>query len=405
MSGNEEQKETSASEPISNAFANPTTLSSFSLPPNLNGKLVTNKQKLQEQQENSGHRLNTNARPKLANLTSNWSTQRNIVDVISEENLIDIKLPPLTVHKIKATTIWQEIKLIGTIAVAMCLFSSAYLTFQTDLPYIYSLFFPGWLFALFWFTLGRSDIIYSLKHFRNSAIIMLLVTSWSYKSILLPQLLACTLFYVTERISNAYHQLELEIVQQLELQQSNAQNTIDRIIEEYMNRRTLFLSTVSQEIKDAAVMVMATLEQFSPSSILMNTHELLSACSMAVPIASISAINTTIKEACHIGSHLSLISKMLRQSTSHHVLPEEERVKSTVRQEFDMGELIQNVGDALAGMSAKLGVHFVIYHTDNLLYYPNVIGDEEATKHALTNVKYTYQKQKEFFSQPTIFFF
>lgn len=368
---NNERQETVPNEPLSNAFANAATMSNFSLPPNLNDKLVSNKH----------NRVN---RPKLANLTSNWSTQRNINDVVSEANLINIKLPPLTVDKIKATTIWQEIKIIGTVAICICLFCSCFLAYEGK--HIHSLFLPSWLFGLVWFTLGRSDIIYSLKHFRNSAIAMLLITGWSYKSILLPQVLACTLFYVTERISNAYQQLEFEIIQQLEQQQSNAQNTIDQIIEEYMNRRTVFLSTVSQEIKDAALMVMSTLEQFSPSSILVNTHELLSACSMAVPIASISAINTTIKEACHIGSHLSLISKMLRQSNSHNVLPEEEKIKSTVRQDFDMGELVQNVGDALAGMSAKLGVHFVVYHTDNVLYYPNVIGDEEGTKHALINV-------------------
>ncbi|KAF1797183.1 hypothetical protein FB192DRAFT_1291443, partial [Mucor lusitanicus] len=229
-------------------------------------------------------------------------------------------------------------------------------------------------------------MVHSLVYFRYSAIVMLVVTGWSHNETALPVVLACVLLYVGERLSIAYRQLQTEMVQLQTEQQRAAQQAIDRALEDYSGTRTLFLSTVSQEIRDAALMVMATLEQFSPSSILSNTHELLSACSIAVPIASISAINTTIKQACHISSHLNLVARMLRDSSSLEDVPEQERIKSNVSQDFDVGELLQNVGDALAGMSAKLGVHFVIYHTDNGLYYPNVIGDEDAIKHALINL-------------------
>lgn len=222
---------------------------------------------------------------------------------------------------------------------------------------------------------------------------MLAVTGWSHSETALPIVLSCVLFYIGERLSIAYKQLHAEILQLQTDQHTAAQQAIDRALDVYNDKRTLFLSTVSQEIRDAALMIIATLEQFSPSSILSNTHELLSACSIAVPIASISAINTTIKQACHISSHLNLMARMLRDPGSLDDTPEQERVKSNVSQDFDMGELLQNVGDALAGMSAKLGVHFVIYHTDNGLYYPNVVGDQDAIKHALINVssEHTWQ--------------
>jgi len=61
-------------------------------------------------------------------------------------------------------------------------------------------------------------------------------------------------------------------------------------------------------------------------------------------------------------------------------LPEPNKV------EFDIGDLLQNMGDALAGVASKLDVNFVIYHCDNSLHHTLVIGDEGAIRHALLNV-------------------
>ncbi|KAI9350460.1 hypothetical protein BD770DRAFT_413104 [Pilaira anomala] len=94
-------------------------------------------------------------------------------------------------------------------------------------------------------------------------------------------------------------QIDKTLQQEVEQQHGNYQQELQQIIDEALNiyddKQQLFLTTVSKEIRDASLMVMATLEQFLPPSILTNTHELLSGCS----IASISAINTTIKKACH----------------------------------------------------------------------------------------------------------
>lgn len=362
-----------------------TPLPTFSLPPNLNGKFVTNKQKQQPQN-------NTLTRPRLSNLRSTWLSQQSFEeDAFADDKTIDINLSsiPCNPVKVKSTLVLREISLLATVATLLCLSSAAYLALKPNASSLYSLLLGGWILLLVWFMLGdrQSDnFVYSLVCFRYSAIVMLVVTGWSHNETALPLLLSFVLFYIGERLSVAYTQLQSETLQQQTDQQTAAQQAIDRALDEYKDRRTLFLSTVSQEIRDAALMMMATLEQFSPSSILCNTHELLSACSIAVPIASISAINTTIKQACHISSHLNLVARMLREGDAHNAIPEQDRVKSNVSQDIDVGELIQNVGDALAGMSAKLGVHFVIYHTDNGLYYPNVIGDEDAIKHALINV-------------------
>lgn len=168
------------------------------------------------------------------------------------------------------------------------------------------------------------------------------------------------------------------------LQQHVNQQTLD-----FSQHRLAFLTTVSQEIQDVALMVITTLEQFSPAAILSNNHELLSACSLAVPIASISAINTTIRQICHVSSHLQLLSKLTIQAwtgTNINLL----QLPDLNLGEFDIGELLQNIGDALAGVAAKLDVKLVIYHCDNTLHHTLVLGDEGAIRHALLNVIYTH---------------
>ncbi|KAL7330257.1 Two-component response regulator SSK1p [Mucor circinelloides] len=381
------QKAPQLSDKAQDAFMKATAaapLPTFSLPSNLNDKLVTNKQKA------ATNTTSTAARPRLSNLRSTWLSQQSFEeDAFADDKIIDIRLPSISTAKVKYTSVLREISVLATVATLLCLFSATYLALKPNASSFYSLLLGGWILLLVWFMLDdcRSDnIVCSLVYFRYSAIVMLVVTGWSHNETALPLLIACVLFYVGERLSIAHKQLQAEMVQLQTDQQTATQQAIDRALDDYNDKRTLFMSTVSQEIRDAALMVIATLEQFSPSSILSNTHELLSACSIAVPIASISAINTTIKQACHISSHLNLVARMLRDSESLDDIPEQERVKSNVSQDFDVGELLQNVGDALAGMSAKLGVHFVVFHTDNGLYYPNVIGDEDAIKHALINL-------------------
>ncbi|KAL0079985.1 hypothetical protein F4703DRAFT_1741144 [Phycomyces blakesleeanus] len=169
----------------------------------------------------------------------------------------------------------------------------------------------------------------------------------------------------------------------LEQEHDRLQTVVCDAVEEELCTRQTFLSTVGQEIQDAALMIITTLEQFSPASILSNTYELLSACSIAVPIASISAINTSVKQVCHVSSHLELVARLLREGSTSSA---DDSIQSLVRQEFDIGDMVQNVGDALAGMASKLDVKLVIYHADNGLHHTHVVGDEGAMRHALLDL-------------------
>jgi hypothetical protein len=159
-------------------------------------------------------------------------------------------------------------------------------------------------------------------------------------------------------------------------------SSIQTSLKDYEGKRSTFLSMLATEIEDATVMLTATLHYFSPSRILEGSHELLAACSIPVPIASISAINTTTKQVRYLSSHLPLLARLsLAQSDINMEIE-----KSTVDTEFDIGDMLQAVGDAMAGVASKLGAKLVIYHSDNALHYTNVRGDEDVLRHTLINV-------------------
>lgn len=134
--------------------------------------------------------------------------------------------------------------------------------------------------------------------------------------------------------------------------------------------------TAANEVQEAALLILATFEQVLPSLLLTTApQQLLSACSVAIPITSISAIHTALKQLCHISSHPTTL---VPTTTTHGSLLQ--------RQMFDIGELCQNVGDCLAGLAAKLDVNLVLYHSDSSLHHTRVTGDEATLRYALLDV-------------------
>ncbi|KAI8343368.1 hypothetical protein BC941DRAFT_448170 [Chlamydoabsidia padenii] len=221
------------------------------------------------------------------------------------------------------------------------------------------------------------------------------------------QSLGLCLFSVARRLDLADERQRLGFQQRFRNQHGLAQRLVNEQTYNYAERRLAYLSTVSNEIQDAALMILTTLEQFSPGALLNTTQELLSACSIPVPITSISAIHTTMKHVCHVSSHLQLMSCLVQESNNNnnnnnsrtsnddsvydgasepsrgtHQVP----LQSHLRQSFDIGDFAQNTGDALAGMASKLDVNMVLYHSDNSLYHTRIIGDEAAFRHALLSL-------------------
>ncbi|KAG0170038.1 ssk1 response regulator receiver [Apophysomyces sp. BC1034] len=343
-------------------------------------------------------------RPQLSYLRSVWASQDLRIGRI-EGMPFSIRLPPIQLHDPDDDTddeaVAREVHHVVTAAVWTCLSCAAggtALVFQSpaidDKAWMQRSFQPllivWWsLMTVTWAKRPESAQLY-LSWAQHSALLMAAVTFMipylfdtqpaTYWPLICLEIFSVCLFYISHRIERADGKQKQHIHQRGVNEHGLLQRLVDGAVEDYADRQVTFLSTVSREVQDAALMVITTLEQFSPATILANTHELLSACSIAVPIASISAIHTTIKQVCHVSSQLALLQKLTYETSATMT------TYSDIRQEFDVGELVQNVGDALAGMAAKIGVNIVIYHSDNGLHHTNVIGDEGAMRHGLLNL-------------------
>ncbi|KAI8066001.1 hypothetical protein BDF21DRAFT_345846 [Thamnidium elegans] len=349
---------------------------------------------------------------------TNTTTSTTSLDATpAEDNIYQIRLPPFQLQdsdqdeEEQTDEILTQVFCMISIANITCLFGSitSTLLILHSVP-CFHLFIqhPDWMphvilpfYVLWWFIMitvlnhrKTEHLTQYLNWTQLSTVIMTIthlatpITHYTFQYYHLffvsSSLISFFIYAFSKRIVIANEQLQDRYKKRITEQYDKLQQVVDTHSQNFNNHRSTFLATVSQEIQDVALMVITTLEQFSPSTLLSNAQELLSACSIAVPTASISAINTTIRQVCHVSSHLELLSKLTVQAwTRSNInllqLPE------LVLAEFDIGELLQNLGDALAGLAAKLDVNLVIYHCDNNLHHTLVIGDEGAIRHALLN--------------------
>lgn len=337
-----------------------------------------------------------------------------------KENMYQFRLPPLQLQDVdqdeeECDEVLTELFRVITIANLLCLAGSLFATslvlytipsFHLMLkdpdwiPHaILPLYILWWLFMILVLKHRTTEHLSQYLNWTQLSAAVMAFTHWMmpirhpsfryyHLCLIFLSLLALFAFAFTRRIVKANEIKGDRYKQRMKTQHSKLQQCVDTYAQDFADHRLSFMTTVSQEIQDVALMVITTLEQCSPASILANntTHELLTACSIAVPIASISAINTTIRQVCHVSSHLDLLSQLTMQAWTRsniHGLP----LPALVLAEFDIGELLQNLGDALAGVAAKLDVDLVLYHCDHRLHHTMVIGDEGAIRHALLNVK------------------
>ena len=57
-----------------------------------------------------------------------------------------------------------------------------------------------------------------------------------------------------------------------------------------------------------------------------------------------------------------------------------------ITDDFDIGELLQSVGDTLSGAAAQAGVDLVLYHGDVGMKHVSVKGDECGISYVLSHV-------------------
>lgn len=163
------------------------------------------------------------------------------------------------------------------------------------------------------------------------------------------------------------------------------------------------------ELADSVQMVIQTLIQISPPHLLDPAKEQLAGCTLQLPTPSVSALLTTMKNLNYMSANLSAFSSPgpLTPEPVEYESPIESALKSidmdkftgsgqevisteptsVALDDFDIGEVMQSVGDVLSGMAAHAGVDLVLFHADVGMKHVNVRGDECGISYALCHVR------------------
>lgn len=143
---------------------------------------------------------------------------------------------------------------------------------------------------------------------------------------------------------------------------------------------------VSLELADSIEMVVQTLLHISPAQVLDPAKEQYAACSISVPTSSVSAMLTTMKNLNFVSANMP---QLCAQSGPTEIgAPVSSPVTRTPinHSDFDVGEMLQGVGDALSGCAAQRGVDLVLFHADAGLRHVAVLGEELALSNTLIHV-------------------
>ena len=145
---------------------------------------------------------------------------------------------------------------------------------------------------------------------------------------------------------------------------------------------------LSVELADAVQMMIQTMLQISPPHVLDPAKEQFSACAVSVPTSSISALFTAMKNLNFISANMSdLCSEPLLPTGKGGLDMAEPPPGQKGWVDFDIGEMLQSVGDSLSGAAAQAGVDLVLYHGDDIgLRHVCVKGDESGISYVLSHV-------------------
>lgn len=141
------------------------------------------------------------------------------------------------------------------------------------------------------------------------------------------------------------------------------------------------IDSLSVELADAFQMVIQTMLQISPPQVLESAKEQYSACSLSVPTPSMSAMFTAMKTLNYMSANLL----MFYSSESGSLDYSEGDTK--VQNVFDIGELLQGVGDTSSAIAAQAGVDLVLHYGEVDVRHVYVKGDECGIVYALLHVR------------------
>lgn len=134
---------------------------------------------------------------------------------------------------------------------------------------------------------------------------------------------------------------------------------------------------LSVELADSVQLVIQTLLQISPPHLLDPAKEQFSGCSLSVPSPSVSAMLTAMKNLNYMSANISTLTEDKRLSQ-----PPPEKFED----DFDVGEMLQSVGDTLSGFASQAGVELVLFHADVQMKHVSIRSDECGISYAISHV-------------------
>lgn len=148
------------------------------------------------------------------------------------------------------------------------------------------------------------------------------------------------------------------------------------------------------ELADSVQMVIQMLLQLSPPQVLDPAKEQFSACSLPIPTPSITAMFTSMKNLNYISANIASFSMPPHppRPKSSSDEPSPPRSPASIltpskHNDFDIGETLQSVGDAVSGIAADAGVELVLFHGDVGMKHIAVRGDESGLSYTLSHVR------------------
>jgi osomolarity two-component system response regulator SSK1 len=145
------------------------------------------------------------------------------------------------------------------------------------------------------------------------------------------------------------------------------------------------LQELSLELSDSVQTAVQTLIHLSPPHLFDLAKEQLSACAVQIPTVSISALLTSMKHLNYISANIGRFGSpnYYHGSTPGSILTLMDG--SVAKDDFDIGELLQSVGDSLGGVAAEAEVDLVLHHGD-WIKHMGVKGDECGISYAMSHV-------------------
>lgn len=156
---------------------------------------------------------------------------------------------------------------------------------------------------------------------------------------------------------------------------------------------------LSLELADSVQMIIQTLLQLSPPQLFDPAKEQFSACALPIPTPSFSALFTVMKSLNYMSANMAAWSTppLSRSYGPTDRTDSGDSCNSSISNlplqaapapvhDFDIGETLQSVGDALSGVAADVAVDLVLFHEDFGMKHIAVKGDETGICYTLSHV-------------------